>query len=330
MSSHEARGRPKPTHVVQHENRQLAVDVVGDPDAYPIFLMHGMPGSRVGPRPRSIVLYRLGVKLISYDRPGYGQSDRKRGRTVYDAGPDVAAIADSLGVERYSVVGRSAGGPHALAAAAYNRDRVDSVAVLVGAAPSDAQGLDWYEGMVESNLDAYTAADRQLAGQTWSPDQGVEIHEFGDLVEGLRARAGEVSDNPENLITSLDPDLTSSDKRVIENAGLRALLTQTYSEAVHGREAGGWVDDAMALRRNWGFNLNQVLCPVLLWHGMNDRFVPVGHTEWLADQLRAARLNPDSIEVRLVAGMAHFGAVEILPEALGWLAAIGSTAALTR
>lgn len=320
MSSDDTPDRPKPTRVVHSEGRQLAVDVVGDPDAYPVFLMHGMPGSRVGPRPRSIVLYRLGVRLISYDRPGYGQSDRKRGRTVYDAGADVAAIADDLGLKRFSVVGRSAGGPHALAAAAFNHDRVESAAVLVGAAPSDAEGLDWYEGMVKSNLDAYSAADRQLAEQTWASDKDAEHQEIGELVQDLRARAGEVSDDPENLIKSLGPDLTASDRRVIENAGLRALLTETYREAVHGREAGGWVDDAIALRRGWGFKLDQVQCPVLLWHGMNDRFVPVGHTEWLADQLRSTRLNPDTVEVRLAAGMAHFGAVEILPEVLGWLA----------
>ena len=329
MSSDEARSRPTPTHVVHYEGRELAVDVAGDPDAYPVFLMHGMPGSRIGPRPRSIVLYRLGVRLISYDRPGYGQSDRKRGRTIYDAGADVAAIADHLRLERYSVVGRSAGGPHALAAAAYDH-RIRSAAVLVGAAPSDAEGLDWYEGMVESNQEAYTAADRQVAERAWNRDQDAEQHEIGELVESLRARAGEVSDNPESLIKTLGPDLTASDRRVIENAGLRALLMDTYSEAVHGREAGGWVDDAIALRRGWGFKLNQVHCPILLWHGMNDRFVPVGHTEWLADQLRATRMDPDTVKVRLAAGMAHFGAVEILPEVLGWLAKAATSAVPAR
>lgn len=318
------RDGPKPTHVVPFDGRELAVDVSGDPDAYPVFLMHGMPGSRIGPKPRSIVLYRLGIKLISYDRPGYGQSSRMRGRSVFDAGADVAAIADYLGLEKFSVVGRSGGGPHAMAAAAYSPDRVERAAMLVSAAPSDAEGLDWFEGMVESNREAYSAADLQVAAQA-EQDEDAGQWEDGALIEKLRARASEVSEDPESMIAKIGPGLASSDERVIGNVALRALLTDTYTEAVRGRgeqgpNSGGWIDDAMALRKSWGFKFNQVTCRVLLWHGMNDRFVPVGHTEWLAEQLRSTRLDAESVELRLAPGVAHFGAVEVLPEVLGWLA----------
>lgn len=311
---------PKPTYLVPSGGHRLAVDETGDPAGYPVFLMHGMPGSRVGPRPRSIVLHRLGIRLISYDRPGYGQSTRMRGRTVFDAGADVAAIADYLGLKSFSVVGRSGGGPHALAAAAYNPERVERVALLVSAAPSDAEGLDWFEGMVESNHEAYSAADRQVAAKSELTDHEAAAQEVGALIESLQARASEVSADPESMIATLGPDLSSSDRRVIGNTGLRTLLTDTYTEAVRGEQSGGWVDDAIALRTGWGFKLNQVTCRVLLWHGMNDRFVPVTHSEWLADQLRSTRVDNDSVELRLAPGMAHFGAVEVLPEILGWLA----------
>jgi pimeloyl-ACP methyl ester carboxylesterase len=319
--SEQDRGGPKPTHLVPSGDHLLAVDDTGDPDGYPVFLMHGMPGSRLGPRPRSIVLHRLGIRLISYDRPGYGQSTRMRRRTVFDAGADVAAIADRLKLERFSVVGRSGGGPHALAAAAYDPERVERVAVLVSAAPSDAQGLDWFEGMVESNHRAYTAADQQVvADESELTDHEAEAREVGALIASLQARASAVSADPESMITTLEPDIASSDRRVIANTGLRTLLTDTYTEAVRGEQSGGWVDDAVALRKGWGFKLNQVTCRVLLWHGMNDGFVPVTHTEWLADQLRSTRLDEGSVELRLAPGMAHFGAVEVLPEILGWLA----------
>jgi len=239
-------------HLVPSGGHLLGVDDTGDPDGYPVFLMHGMPGSRVGPRPRSIVLHRLGVRLISYDRPGYGQSTRMRGRSVFDAGADVTAIADHLKLKRFSVVGRSGGGPHALAAAAYDQERVERVALLVSAAPSDAEGLDWFEGMVESNHKAYTAADLQVAAES-EPDHEAEAREVGALVESLQARASAVSADPESMIVALGPDLSSPDRRVIGNIGLRTLLTDTYSEAVSGEQsAAGWVDDAIALRKGWG------------------------------------------------------------------------------
>ncbi|MEK8107497.1 alpha/beta hydrolase [Micromonospora sp. M12] len=92
------------------------------------------PGQPQRSAPRGIVVYRLGVHLVCYDRPGYGDSDRHEGRRVADAAADVKAIADDLGIERFAVVGRSGGGPHALACAALLPDRVTRAAVLVGLA----------------------------------------------------------------------------------------------------------------------------------------------------------------------------------------------------
>lgn len=80
------------------------------------------------------------MRLISFDRPGYGGSERLPGRRVADVAADVAAIADAMGLDTFAVVGRSGGGPHSLACAALLPDRVTRVAVLVGLAPRDAQG----------------------------------------------------------------------------------------------------------------------------------------------------------------------------------------------
>ncbi|MFC7484665.1 alpha/beta fold hydrolase [Luedemannella flava] len=148
----------------QHEvpvggDRRLMVEVSGNRDGMPVFLMHGTPGSRSGPKPRGSVSYRLGVLLISYDRPGYGRSTRHPGRGVADAARDVAAIADALGIDRFAVVGRSGGGPHALACAALLPQRVVRTAVLVSLAPANARDLNWYDGMTPGNVAAYTWAD---------------------------------------------------------------------------------------------------------------------------------------------------------------------------
>ncbi|MCG6500466.1 alpha/beta fold hydrolase, partial [Kitasatospora sp. A2-31] len=128
------------------DGRALAVETVGDPRGRPVFLLHGTPGSRVGPHPRTSVLYRLGIRLVSFDRPGYGDSARLPGRRVSAAAADVRTIADELGIDRFAVLGRSGGGPHALACAALLPERVTRVALLVSLAPRNAAGLDWYGG----------------------------------------------------------------------------------------------------------------------------------------------------------------------------------------
>lgn len=148
--------------VIAADGRRLSVETLGAPEGKPVFLFHGTPGARNGPRPRGIVLYRLGIKLICHDRPGYGDSDRQHGRTVGHIASDIAEIADSLGIDTFSVVGRSGGGPHALACAALLRGRVECAAALGSLAPIDAEGLDWWDGMVESNVRAYRTGEDQL------------------------------------------------------------------------------------------------------------------------------------------------------------------------
>ena len=146
------------------DGRRLSVESLGNPEGKPVFLLHGTPGGRNGPRPRGIVLYRLGIRLISYDRPGYPGSDRDPERNVASAAENVRTIANYFGIDRFSVVGRSGGAPHALACAALLQDRVISVAALGSLAPydaydpRDADGLDWEAGMTDSNVRAYRCA----------------------------------------------------------------------------------------------------------------------------------------------------------------------------
>ena len=140
------------------DGRHLLVERLGDPRGRPVFLLHGTPGSRLGPAPRGMVLYQRKTQLITYDRPGYGGSDRLPGRRVADVVEDVRAIADHIGLERFAVVGRSGGASHALACAALMPERVTRTAALVGLAPWGADGLDWFDGMAASNVLAYSTA----------------------------------------------------------------------------------------------------------------------------------------------------------------------------
>jgi pimeloyl-ACP methyl ester carboxylesterase len=285
-------------HTVRaRDGRRLSTQIYGDPDGRPIFLLHGTPGSRLGPHPRSSVLHRLGVQLIAFDRPGYGESDRMAGRQVADAARDVLAIADAHGVERFAVVGRSGGGPHALACAALLPERVTRAAVLVGLAPQGAAGLDWFDGMAQSNVTEHTAA----------------ANGYEDIVAHTKAVANAVRADPASLLASLQADLPDSDRRVVADPGIRSMLLETYAEALR-RSAYGWVDDALAFCSPWGFDPATVTVPVLLWHGARDVFSPASHARWLADRIPSAA-------VVVQAGAAHFGALDVLPDILRWVSA---------
>ncbi len=277
--------------------RRLAVSLCGDPSAVPVFYFHGTPGSRVGPRPSERELRELNVYLITFDRPGYGRSDRMEARTVADVAPDVAAIADALGLGRFAVLGRSGGGPHALACAALLPERVTSAAALVSLAPWEAEGLNWFGGMTNSNVAAYTtaASDPEALGMR------------------LMQAAADIKADPASHIAVLTPEMPEADRRIVADKNVRDLLAQNFFEGVR-HSADGWIDDVLAFVSPWGFDVADISVPVYLWHGGRDVFSPVAHTRWLAKRIPRATTTcpPDR---------SHFGALEVVPEVLSWLSA---------
>jgi len=132
--------------------RTLTFAQWGDRDGFPVFTLHGTPGSRLLRHYDESKYAQVGARVITYDRPGYGGSDRSRGRGVVDCVADVAAIADTLGVERFAVTGGSGGGPHALAVAARLPDRVTRASCEVGIVPYPTPDFDWFEGMDPLNV----------------------------------------------------------------------------------------------------------------------------------------------------------------------------------
>ena len=116
-------------------------------DGPAVIYHHGWPGSRKLPGGHGEAAAERGVRLVSFDRAGYGGSSRAAGRTVGDVASDTAAIADALGIGTFGVWGVSGGGPHALACAALLPERVTAAAVVAGIAPYDLPGLDYTAGM---------------------------------------------------------------------------------------------------------------------------------------------------------------------------------------
>src|SRR6201996_3090714 len=132
--------------------RVLAVEEAGAPGGLAVLVHNGTPNSRhlYGPNVRDAAA--RGLRLIGYDRPGYGGSSPQPGRTVADCAGDVRAICAELGIDRLATWGISGGGPHVLACAALLPDLVAAAASLASPAPYTAEGLDWFDGMGQSNV----------------------------------------------------------------------------------------------------------------------------------------------------------------------------------
>ena len=135
----------------------LALRVQGAPDGAPVVALHGTPGSRFSGTPGRDVLSALGLRVVTYDRPGYGDSPAGEPRPVRELAGDVLAVLDAAGVEGpVGVFAGSGGTPAALALAAVHPERVAALALVWPLAPREAdQGspgmgeLAWGAGMEE-------------------------------------------------------------------------------------------------------------------------------------------------------------------------------------
>ena len=265
--------------VIAADGRALAYEEVGDPAGAPVFLLHGTPGCRLsGVHPVPERVAAAGLRVITYDRPGYGRSARDRGRRVVDCVGDVASIADDLGVERFTVSGGSGGGPHALAVAARLAERVARVGCDVGAAPYDAPDLDWFAGMDPINVQELGWA---LAGEeTLAKELEREARDVLDRID----------EDPAALLAEVE--LSASDRAVLGDPQLREVLRASGRE-MFAQGVWGWVDDDLAFVKPWGFGVEEVRVPVEISYGRTDVLVPASHGEWLASHIPHASVRID-------------------------------------
>jgi pimeloyl-ACP methyl ester carboxylesterase len=255
------------------DGRVIRVAELGDLDGAPVVFHHGWPGCRLLPPSFDEAARERRVRLISYDRAGYGGSSPKPGRRIADAAADTATVADALGVARFTVWGVSGGGPHALACGALLRERVTAVAAVSGFAPADTPGLVFTEGMGEPSR-----AEFPLAAQ------GREVYE--PFVR--EAVAGWLATPPERVDERLDGLLTGPDPELLAGPLARYL----HESATEALRAGidGWLDDGLATVAPWGFDPAHVTVPLLLLQGAHDLMVPPAHARALAGMIPRATL----------------------------------------
>jgi pimeloyl-ACP methyl ester carboxylesterase len=264
--------------VAASDGRSLEV-AVAEPEQERTLIFHSGTPAAGTQHPLALKIAETrGVRHVTYSRPGYANSARQVGRTVADCVQDVTAIADHLGVDRFYTIGLSGGGPHALACAALMPDRVIAAATIGSVAPYDAEGLDYLAGMGEENIEEFGALE---AGEA-----ELQRHLERELQAFAHLTAADVLQAFGDLVSDAD----------------RAVLTGDFAEYLAGNSRDalahgmwGWFDDDLAVVNRWGFDPAALARPVTIWHGHQDRFVPLAHAEWLASHIAGARaqLRPD-------------------------------------
>jgi pimeloyl-ACP methyl ester carboxylesterase len=280
------------------DGRTLAVREAGDPAGKPVLVHMGTPNSRHLYPPDAADAAAHGLRLVCWDRPGYGGSTPQPGRTVADVATDARTICAALGFERIATWGVSGGGPHVLACAALLPDLVAAAASLASPAPYPAEGLDFFAGMGEENVADYRllTSDEAAAKKKHERDWAVMRTVTGaDLAAALQS-----------VLSPVDAAALTGD--------LADYLAFVMRDGLAPGPEGYWAD-SRAAARPWGFELSAISVPVLLLHGAHDRFVPQAHGAWLARHIPGVDARLLDHDGHLTLGENHLGEVH------AWLAA---------
>ena len=237
------------------DGRLLGYAVYGDPEGWPIFYFHGFPGSRLEAQLADRVAARMGIRLIALDRPGFGLSDFKPRRTIFEWPDDVVKIADALGINRFATIGVSGGGPYAAACALKIPQRLTAVAIVCGLGP----------------LDTPNGTDRMIRTNHLIFFLGRRLPWLAKI--SLWRIAYQVRRNPEGTLRRMIVALPDPDKAVLARPEVKTAMKDNVVEAFRGGSRGA-AYELLLYTRPWGFLLQDIATRVNLWHGEQDVSVP--------------------------------------------------------
>lgn len=253
--------------ILLHDGRRLGYCEYGKPEGEPGFYFHGHPGSRLEAELADEASAEAGLRIIALDRPGYGLSDFQPDRAMLDWPRDVEEAADALGLDRFSVLGTSGGGPYALACAHELSERVTRAGVVSGVGPYDAPGVT--QGMRWQNRVGF-----QL---------GARFPPLARLIMWSMER--QLRRSPDRVLDAIADAMSPVDAEIARRPEIRNRLGAVIAEAFRQGSRGAALD-VVLLGRPWGFRVDEIEPVVFLWQGEADVLVPPAMGRYLAAHIR--------------------------------------------
>lgn len=248
------------------DGRELGFAEYGVQDGIPVFHFNGSGGSRLERPANPNILTELGIRYISIDRPGHGNSTPKQDRELLDWPEDVTCIADHLTIEKFHVLGWSAGGPHALVCAYKMPERVISGAIVSGLGPADRPNpYEGYQGFLKLLM---------ILGR-----------KFPKLVYVFRRIAAKQINNPsEKMGDKFVKSLPEVDQKPFENSAVKEMLIANIKEGYKQGGEGPARDDII-INSPWKFDIREIQTRFDIWQGDSDANVPINQGKYQASLL---------------------------------------------
>lgn len=301
----------EPHFVRYQDGRRIALEVGGPPDGRVIFFWHGMPGSRLSPKPDVDFLFEQNVRLITPDRFGYGFSTNELVTGPYDAPRYVEILSRYFGIDltrqTVDVIGRSGGGPYALACATLRPEWINSMVCLSSLGPHFIIDNDtWHDGMGESNTKIFGAI---FGGSVFGsdPEYKARREKYFSTREYIIDLATEIQRRPTALFDDEHgPEGPQGDEEHHKAASARSHWAGLRPGA------SAWLRDIYSYK-DWGFDVEKLDPRIrsMVWCVLDDSFTPPHHSRRVAEWIGATNY------VEVPTGT-HFSAIDAMRDAVKW------------
>jgi pimeloyl-ACP methyl ester carboxylesterase len=251
------------------DGRELGYIEYGDPKGKPTFYFHGWPGSRFSGKETDKAAKKLGVRVISADRPGMGLSDYKENRKLLDWPNDVMELADHLKIKKFSIVGYSGGGPYVAACAYKIPQRIEKAGIVVGLAPVNIKG--------------------NLRGMNIQGRLGWPNYNRFSILRNLASFGAALQFKHFPLLGSLIAFTSRQDRRIFNEKVYKNGKENGEKEAF-AQGIKGPAEELKIYTDDWGFELKEIKTKVYLWYGAKDKNVPIAMARYYKSQLRDSEL----------------------------------------
>ncbi len=261
--------------------QRMACRQWGDPQGKPVLYCHGFPACSLEAGLAHEAAREHGLCIIAPDRPGYGGSPYQVERTLAEWPETARLLMGELGHERFAVAGFSGGGPYAAETAAVLNDRVQALLLIAPVHHLGDPALD--AGMARSAraLIWLSRHHPQWAERFYRYVLGPWMFHWPGLALRILMAVAPPADQEVRALPAF-------------NQLARSSIRQAFAQGGRGAARDLWIYTHLN-NESW----TRIRCPVSLWHGRDDRTVPLAASQaYLRKGLQA--------ESHFPAGEGHF------------------------
>ena len=258
--------------IILEDGRVLGYAEAGDPKGKPLFLLHGLNSSRLEVNIVHEKMKKRGIRLIGIDRPGIGLSTFQEHRNILDFVDDIIALADALQIDKFSIMGVSAGTAYALACLYKIPERI------------------FFCGLISALAPVFEVSNECMSKETRnfifiSQKLPFLIRPIFWFLQGRLSQDDVMADKfLKNIMFSLD----DIDKDLIKNKHVKKALLGTFRESYRYGTKGVAYDAKIVFTKPWGFTLSEIDFPSIhLWHGEKDKGVPLKMAKCMIEKLNS-------------------------------------------